>query len=433
MKAGCLWLLVAACAPMLVAAQESRDPASAVPVQVRELEQRVRELEQRNRELEQRLARLETAASVAAPAAAVAAPQVTVPPEPPDSEESARLPFAGYMEWHLNKPRGDSAQIDFHRFVLLFGHSFSSRIKFWSELELEHALVEGGAEKGELELEQAYLDFYLKPYLNLRGGMILAPMGVINERHEPPSFFGVERPMVDTVIIPSTWFDTGVGAWGDLGSGFSYRAYLMSPLDATGFSADQGLRGGRRKGFQSNLRNLARTARLEYRGVPRLTLGGGIWAGRTGFDTPNLRVPVRLANFDARYSWRRLDFRGQYAHGWIRQAGPLNRVLQRRRGVNPNIAEQIRGFYLESGIYLFPRRSSHDVAVFTRYENFDTQYRMPAGFLPQPHLDRSSWTVGASYFPHPDVALKADYVFHGNASRVVRARDQFNLGLGWWF
>lgn len=442
-------------------------------------EARIRRLEERIRELEARLARLETTAAPPSPASsngnslvqassnptlptaspvllkpATAVPHEAAPaavssavPNPSaqtspgmpgpqttgDSEESVSLPYAGYMEFHLNKPRGQSGQLDFHRFVLLFGHSFSSRLKFWSELELEHAFVEGAEEKGELELEQAYLDFYLKPYFNLRGGMVLAPVGMINERHEPPAFYGVERPMVDTVIIPSTWFDLGLGAWGDLGRGFSYRFYLMSPLDATGFSADEGLRGGRQKGFQSNLRNVAKTLRVEYRGVPRLTLGSSVWAGRTGFDTPQLDVPVRLANFDARYSWNRLDFRGQYAHGWIRQAGLLNRALQRRRGINPNIAEQIRGFYFEGGVHLLPRRSAHDMAVFTRYENFDTQHRMPAGFLPLQQFDRSSWVVGASYFPHPDVVLKADYVFNRNRSQVVRPRNQFNMGVGWWF
>ena len=465
-QAAWLFLLLAGVAVGVAVAEQFPDPQA-----------RIRALEEQVRQLEERLARLEASAvqpqaAVSVPAQAPSTPaapevsapstpaalEVSVPPaeapveaptgaatpvqtvsvtasSPPikDSEESVRLPFAGYMEFHLNKPRGESAQFDFHRFVLLFGHSFSSRIKFWSELELEHSIVEGGEEKGELELEQAYLDFYLNPYFNLRGGMVLAPMGVINERHEPPSFFGVERPMVDTVIIPSTWFDLGVGAWGDLGRGFTYRFYMMSPLDATGFSADEGLRGGRQKGFRSNVRNVARTARVEYRGIPRLTLGGSIWAGRTGFDTPNLNVPVRLGSFDGRYSWRRLEFRGQYAHGWMREAGLLNRVLQRRRGANPNIAEQIRGFYLEGAVYMLPFHSSQNLAVFTRYENFDTQYRMPAGFSPLKQFDRSSWTVGASYFPHPDVVFKADYVFNRNASQVIGSRNQFNLGLGWWF
>ena len=149
------------------------------------LEKRLRELEQRNRELEAAAAAAAAAPARPTPVAATATPAAAPPAARPqaEAEASEHLPFSGYMEWHLNKESGESARPDFHRFVLLFGHSFSSRIKFWSELELEHAFVEGGEEKGELELEQAYLDFYLKPYLNLRGGMILAPMGEIGRAH----------------------------------------------------------------------------------------------------------------------------------------------------------------------------------------------------------------------------------------------------------
>src|SRR5204862_937063 len=85
-------------------------------------------------------------------------------------QAETRLPVAGYMDFHLNKDVGQPFRPDFHRFVLLFGHSFSDRIKFWSELEVEHALVEGGEESGEVALEQAYLDFLIKPAFNFRAG-----------------------------------------------------------------------------------------------------------------------------------------------------------------------------------------------------------------------------------------------------------------------
>ena len=139
------------------------------------------------------------------------------------------------MDFHLNVPVDDPAPpiLDFHRFVLLFTHQFSDRLRFVGELELEHAVVEGLEEGGELELEQAYVDFLVRPSLNFRAGMLLAPIGIINERHEPPVFQGVERPFVDTVIIPTTWFDAGAGVHGTLRRGFRYRAYAMAPLDAT--------------------------------------------------------------------------------------------------------------------------------------------------------------------------------------------------------
>ncbi|HEU0006778.1 MAG TPA: hypothetical protein VFS12_12375, partial [Terriglobia bacterium] len=187
--------------------------------------------------------------------------------------EIQNVPYAGYMETHLNHDGLNPTTFDFHRFVLLFGHGFGDRIRFWSELEFEHAFVEGREVSGEIALEQAYLDFLIHPKLNFRAGMLLSPVGIINERHEPPSFNGVERPFVDTFIVPSTWFGSGGGFVGDLGKGFAYKAYLMTSLDSTGFSADEGFRGGRQQGFFENAQHMAPVGRLEYRGVPGLDLG----------------------------------------------------------------------------------------------------------------------------------------------------------------
>ena len=148
-------------------------------------------------------------------------------------------PISGYMDFHINDPQYADAVLDFHRFVLLLTHSFSDRIRFVSELELEHTVVSDET-KGELELEQAYVDFLISRPFSMRAGIVLAPVGIINERHEPPVFHGVERPAVDTVIIPTTWFGAGAGVHGEIGAGFRYRAYAMETLDATGFSAERG-------------------------------------------------------------------------------------------------------------------------------------------------------------------------------------------------
>ena len=211
---------------------------------------RIEELEERIQLLEQRIRQIEAAGRPRDDSAkedepkkeeAAATPSAEPPPgtdaryeapEPDISEPSSlgdlasaetRLPISGYMDFHFNKVQDEGSQLDFHRFVLLFGHSFTDRIKFWSELEVEHGFVSGEGEFGELELEQAYLDFLVKPWMNFRAGMMLAPVGILNERHEPPSFQGVERTFVDTVIVPSTWFDSGAGLFGDLGKDSSTR------------------------------------------------------------------------------------------------------------------------------------------------------------------------------------------------------------------
>ena len=344
-------------------------------------------------------------------------------------------PISGYMDFHLNVPVDDPApaMLDFHRFVLLFTHRFSDWLRFVGELELEHAVVEGLEEGGELELEQAYIDFLVRPAFNVRAGMILAPIGIINERHEPPVFHGVERPFVDTVIIPTTWFDTGVGVHGSLRRGFRYRAYAMAPLDATAFSAEEGLRGAAQHGSEAQVRNVALTGRLEYVGVRGLQAGVSFWRADTGFDVPRIDAKTGLYELDARYSRDRLEARAQYAHIFITGAGALNDSLTRLTGIDPSIAEQLRGWYVEGAYRVLPRTAPHDAAVFARYENFDTQFRMPEGAVKQPQFDRDAWVVGATYWVDPDVAIKFDYSHVRSQSTVLPSPRSVNVGLGWWF
>lgn len=342
-------------------------------------------------------------------------------------------PLSGYMDFHFNKPEGEDGVLDFHRFVLLFSHSFSSRIRFVGELELEHAFVEGLEEAGEVELEQAYVDFLLTRAFNVRAGMLLVPIGIINERHEPPVFNGVERPFVDSVIVPSTWFETGAGVHGEVGRGLRYRAYVMAPLDATEFSADEGIRNGRQKGSKANVRNVAYTGRLEWVGTRNLTVGLSGWTDKSSFSLRRLNAGVRIGEADVRYKRGRLETRGQFAQVWIRDAARLNDALARVTGVSPNIARSLRGFYGEAGYRVWADGPARDLVAFTRYENFDTQFRMPDGFLPLQEFDRDAWVVGVTYYPDPDIAVKADYTRARNQSGIIRSPNIVNIGLGWWF
>jgi hypothetical protein len=337
------------------------------------------------------------------------------------------------MDFHVNKIEGEDTIIDFHRFVLLFSHSFTPRIRFVGELELEHAFVEGGEASGELELEQAYIDFLISRAFNIRAGMLLMPVGIINERHEPPVYNGVERPLVDTVIVPTTWFETGAGIHGELRGGWRYRAYVTAPLDALEFSADEGIRGGRQKGSESRAPGASVTGRLEYLGVPDLTLGASFWSGRGhAFGTP-LETGVRVLEADARFQRDRLELRGQLAHVRIPDAAELNDTLTVETGVDPNIAEGLLGFYGEAAYRIWAKGSPRDLVVFGRYEFADTQYRMPAGWLPLEEFQRNQWVFGATYFPDPDVAVKVDYVWLRNKSSFIKGPSSFNVGLGWWF
>jgi hypothetical protein len=341
--------------------------------------------------------------------------------------------ISGYADFHYNNDEFVDGRLDFHRFVLLVTHRFSDRIRFVGELEVEHAFTEGLEKGGEVELEQAYVDFLFSRSFNVRAGMLLLPVGIINQRHEPPTYYGVERPFVDTFIIPTTWFEAGAGVHGELGSGWRYQAYLAAPLNAAKFNADEGIREGRQKGSESNASRIATTGRLEYVGIRGLTAGASFFVGDSGFEfRPRFGVPVKLFDLDARYSRDRLDLRGTVAYISLQNAGELNDSLFRLSGVNPNVASGMLGYYAEAGYRFFSSRRLGEVGAFVRHELFDTQFRMPAGFVPLKEFDRQAWVMGATYWPDPDIAIKVDYVVQRNRSTIA-APNSFNIGLGWWF
>lgn len=224
-----------------------------------------------------------------------------------------------------------------------------------------------------------------------------------------------------------------MGVTGDLGRGFRYRGYITSQLDAARFDAESGITEGRTQGFEASLRNPAKVGRFEYAGVRRLTLGTSFYTGHTGFNIPGINPRVDMYEFDGRYSVKRLDLRGLFANTWVSRTGELNRRTQIQTGVNPNVASQMRGYYLEPAVHVFSRRASNDLILFTRYEKYNTQQRMASGYLPLGEFNRSSWVTGITYKPNADVAVKFDYVVNANESRLVRAVNGVNLGIGWWF
>src|SRR5256714_8157708 len=196
----------------------------------------------------------------------------------------------GYGEVHYTNPTGPKTPpvVNLARFVVYLAHSFDDRLAFRSELEVEDAKIEGGQAGGEVALEQAYLDYRLADWITLRTGLVLPPVGIINETHEPPTFNGVDRPGFDHDVIPTTWREIGVGRVGTLpgGSGLAVRGYLVNGLRAEGLSAGDGLREGRQEGRQASFANPSVTGRLEW-ARPGLKIGGAVWDGG-GADADNL-------------------------------------------------------------------------------------------------------------------------------------------------
>jgi uncharacterized small protein (DUF1192 family) len=323
-------------------------------------------------------------------------------------------------------PSGETATADLQRAVLYFGYKFDDRWLFNSEIEFEHA-VAGDGEKGEVEVEFAYVDYHKTQKLGARGGLLLVPMGFLNELHEPPIFFGVERPEVEQVIIPTTWRELGGGVYGQAGP-VTWKAYLVNSLNAAGFSADQGIREGRQEGSEAAASDFALTGRADWVPVQGLLLGAGLFAGDTAQDATG--VPgARLVAWEAHaeYRWRGLKARALLAQNRLDNAAEVSTLT------GQVIGSRQAGYYAEAGYNVFDGRRStaQELSPFVRYEALDTQAAVASGLSADPANDRRILTVGLHYRPIPNIALKIDWQDQGNSAGT--GVDQWNLGLGWLF
>jgi hypothetical protein len=327
--------------------------------------------------------------------------------------------IGGYGELHYNNLSGkggasDKDEIDFHRFVLFFGHEFTDNIRFFSEIELEHSLVkdtDDGSNGGEVELEQAYIDFDLNEQHTARAGLFLLPVGIINETHEPPTFYGTERNPIEKNIIPATWWAAGAGAHGEFGAGFSYDAYVHSGLSV---SDSFSVRSGRQKVSKAKANDPAATVRLKYTGVPGLELavsaqhqqnmGQGLVAG---LDSGN------LIETHAIWSTGPFTLKALYA------AWDIDGSAVKAAG-----ADQQKGFYVEPSYKL-----SEQLGIFARFNQWDNKAGSNSGSAE--NSEKEQWDFGVNYWPHEDVVIKADYQYQNNDD----GKDQngLNIGLGYQF
>ncbi|MBI1807771.1 MAG: hypothetical protein HYR76_12045 [Ignavibacteria bacterium] len=348
-----------------------------------------------------------------------------------NAQESTTV--GGYGELHYNEPNGSTrGTLDFHRFVLYLAHTFNENLSFKSEVEIEHTKIEategGGAEGGEVAIEQAYLDWHFNQNIGMKAGILLPPIGVINQFHEPATFNGVERPNVDRIVIPTTWRESGAGIYGTLSEGVKYQLYVMAGLKAEDFSGSEGIREGRQEALESSPMNPSFTGRLEYVPTPELKLGGSFFTGNIteGVDSLGSSM-LTLLSGDAQYAYDQFSLRAVGAFISISDAQKINTAY------GNDVADQIYGFYLEGSYNILPlmySESDQALLLFTRYEKYNTQSKV-TGFIANPVYDRNEITFGATYKPTYNTAFKIDYQFFNNAANADT--KQMNIGVGYNF
>ncbi|KAF0193110.1 MAG: phosphate-selective porin O and P [Gammaproteobacteria bacterium] len=322
--------------------------------------------------------------------------------------------LGGYGEMHYNSihtdtPAGTATkrEIDFHRFVLFFGHDFTDRIRMYSELELEHSFFENGGGNGEIELEQAYVEIDLNDSNRVKTGLFLLPVGIMNETHEPDSFYGVERNPVENAIIPTTWWEGGVGLSGEVAPGWGYDVALTSGLN----NAVGNVRSGRQKVSQAVANDYALTGRVKFTGMAghevalSLQEQSDIAQGAAGSDehSATLLELHGVHNF------------GPFGLRWLYAMWDIDGAAVKALG-----RDEQEGFYIEPSY-----RINDQWGVFARFNQWDNA----AGDSTDSEEEQTN--VGVNFWPHENVVFKADYEDYSKGTTTEKYA--INLGVGYSF
>ena len=346
-----------------------------------------------------------------------------------DSGQNNKITIGGYGEIDYNQPEGANGKMDIHRFVLMLGYKFNDKAQFITEIEFEHVK--------EVYIEQAFLNYNIVDNISLRGGLMLVPMGIINEYHEPTTFNGVERPNVDKSIVPTTWREIGFGVngrWDD--ASLKYQAYVFNGFISQNgtkvLGGNNGFRNGRQKGAESTFNNPNFSAKLDYYGIQGLKLGLSGYTGHTqavDYDSRNsdgYTVGMTMIGLDARYIYQRFSARGQFIQTYIDGASAYNTLY------SSDLGDQMQGWYIEGAFNLFPLKYKQQLTAFVRYEDYDTHHAV-SGIEENFGYERQDITAGLSFMVAPGAVVKADYQWFDNAIDGNEIKRQMNFGIGVWF
>jgi hypothetical protein len=341
--------------------------------------------------------------------------------------QKSGLSVGGYGEFYVDRlvkdkqPGVDYNTGDMLRYVQYIGYKFTDWLVMNAEVEVEHAGPSDPnfqGEKGEVAVEFAYLDFLLHRAANLRLGLLLVPMGFLNEIHEPPFYHGTLRPAVEQVIIPTTWSELGAGLFGEPLPGLTYKLYTVAGLNAQNFSP-QGWREGRQNGSQILAEQFGVVVRVDYKSGDLFTVGGSFFcSGADQNHVPGVRASTFLGEGHLQVRFHGLELRGLLAYGALSGARELTLALypDRTDPANPEqalLASEIYGWYLEAAYDLWPLFSPKNIylAPYFRFERYSTQYKTPAvaGRTPDASLDTTVVEAGLTFKPHPQVVVKLNY------------------------
>lgn len=390
---------------------------------------------------------------------------------------------ASFKDYGINRFQKEGSTKDHRntiaipRFTLGFDYKFTPKWILGAEIEFEAggtgtAVELEGNENGEYEteiekggevaLEQLHITRLIVPGLNVRAGHMVIPVGLTNAHHEPINFFGTTRPESQTVMIPSTWHETGIELFGTFGRGhalFDYQLMVVAGLNANGFDRDTWVASGKQGFFENdNFTSPGYVARLDWRGVKGLRTGVSFYYCRdTGSNSDKSetyasfgRIPLQIVTWDAQYRNSYLTARADLTYGHLGNTAAVNQRNGRLPGASPYsrltpVAKNALSYGAEIGFDLgrtFSIAGCPTLMPFCRYDYSNPQKSVAKPYAADNRLEVSKWTVGADWFPLPNLVVKADWSTRQVGTSKVfgkgsyNSENEFSLGIayiGWFF
>jgi len=312
------------------------------------------------------------------------------------------------------------AMVTLDRAVLFVGHKFNEKISLFTELEVEHALVAGNnsdehtSGQGDVAIEQAFLKFNLNAHHYLVAGLFTPRIGITNENHLPVNFNGVERPLVEQLIIPTTWREIGVGFYGSSDRlPLNYSIAIVNGLNSANFEHDSGIGEGEGLGSDASANNLAVTASLQYHCIDMKFqiagyAGGTVALSPHGADSLGLNsgafgTPLYLGEADLQYAKNGIGIKILGTYMAYPEAGKLNAAYAK------NTPSGMYGAYAELGYdFLYQKHGQDQFIAFARAEMLDMNANTASNGIYDGTQKQTHIIAGVNYLPIPNIAIKAD-------------------------
>jgi len=349
--------------------------------------------------------------------------------------------IGGYIDFTISdcnnagsRDCSEGLEFDQERFVPFFYSQVTDRLSVAAEVEIEHGGPQGNQGDGDVKIEFATMDYRFEDWFNLRGGIILIPMGRFNLVHDSPLNDLPLRPMVSRLIIPSTFAESGIGFFGTVYptqlSKVDYEFYVTQGFDG-GSSApggttfgEGGYRGNKGSFQTDNNENKAIVSRVSVSPILGIEVAGSVHHGKWDDERDHYMTIWAVDGLIQRGPFELL---GEAA--WTRIGGGSKNVAA-GNGTPP---KRMAGYFVQGNYHFMPEilkrmAPTHfgDSSTFTaivRWGEVDTNTQRNGNIN-----DLQRLTLGINFRPVEDSVIKFAYTFNDHKDNPQSRNGwQFNM------